>query len=185
FSALTGRASWKANDEPTVPETMAAQNTAEIQRARIEGEKIDCAIISLQFLSSGVTGVSYSKHGTGVTGAAVSETGKTVGVRGASKSPDGIGVQGVADSTTGEAIGVRGDSKSGAGALLQRSRGGSVGGGSRSRVASSRAWRISIFNLQSSILYPLSSILYPRSSLRSATSFPFTNTPTGCSIPAK
>jgi hypothetical protein len=51
FSALTGRASWKANDEPTVAETMAAQNTIEIQRARIEGEKIDCAIISLQFLS--------------------------------------------------------------------------------------------------------------------------------------
>jgi hypothetical protein len=33
---------------------MAAQNTAEIQRARIEDEKIDCAIISLQFLSSKV-----------------------------------------------------------------------------------------------------------------------------------
>jgi hypothetical protein len=50
--------SWKANDEPTVAETMAAQKTAEIQRARIEGEKIDCAVISLQFLSSKVRGVS-------------------------------------------------------------------------------------------------------------------------------
>jgi trimeric autotransporter adhesin len=67
-------------------------------------------------ITSGVTGVSYSKHGTGVTGAAVSDTGKTIGVKGASKSPDGIGVQGAADSTTGETIGVRGESKSDSGA---------------------------------------------------------------------
>jgi hypothetical protein len=66
--------------------------------------------------TSGVTGVSYSKHGTGVIGAAVSDTGKTIGVKGASKSPDGIGVQGAADSTTGETIGVRGESKSDSGA---------------------------------------------------------------------
>jgi hypothetical protein len=65
--------------------------------------------------TSGVTGVSYSKHGTGVIGAAVSDTGKTIGVKGASKSPDGIGVQGAADSTTGETIGVRGESKSNSG----------------------------------------------------------------------
>jgi len=37
--ALTGRAFWKANDEPTVAETMAAKNTAEIQGAR--GEVIE------------------------------------------------------------------------------------------------------------------------------------------------
>src|SRR5262249_53158249 len=43
----------------------------------------------------------------------------------------------------------------------------------------------SIFNPRSSILNPRSSIFYLRSSLRSATNFPFTNTPTGCSIPAK
>jgi hypothetical protein len=66
-------------------------------------------------ITSGVTGVSYSKHGTGVTGAAVSDTGKTIGVKGGSKSPDGIGVQGAADSTTGETIGVRGESKSDSG----------------------------------------------------------------------
>jgi hypothetical protein len=53
FSALTGRVSWKANDEPTVAETMAAQNTIEIQRARIEGDKIDCAIISIPFVEGG------------------------------------------------------------------------------------------------------------------------------------
>jgi hypothetical protein len=35
-------------------ETMAAQNTAEIQRARIEGDKIDCAIISIPFVEGGV-----------------------------------------------------------------------------------------------------------------------------------
>ena len=52
FSALTGRAPWKASDEPTVAEMMAAQKTAEIQRGRIEGDKIDFAIISLQFLLS-------------------------------------------------------------------------------------------------------------------------------------
>ena len=66
--------------------------------------------------TSGVTGVSYSKHGTGVIGAAVSDTGNTIGVKGASKSPNGIGVQGAADSTTGETIGVRGESKSDSGA---------------------------------------------------------------------
>jgi hypothetical protein len=65
--------------------------------------------------TSGVTGVSYSKHGTGVIGAAVSDIGKTIGVKGGSKSPDGIGVQGAADSTTGETIGVRGESKSNSG----------------------------------------------------------------------
>src|SRR5215510_6467933 len=62
--------------------------------------------------TSGVTGVSYSKHGFGVIGSAVSNTGKTTGVRGASKSPDGIGVHGTADSTTGDTIGVRGESVS-------------------------------------------------------------------------
>src|SRR5215510_12302827 len=62
--------------------------------------------------TSGVTGVSYSKHGFGVIGSAVSDTGKTTGVRGASKSPDGIGVHGTADSTTGDTIGVRGESVS-------------------------------------------------------------------------
>jgi len=62
--------------------------------------------------TSGVTGVSYSKHGFGVIGSAVSDTGKTTGVRGASKSPDGIGVHGTADSITGENIGVRGESVS-------------------------------------------------------------------------
>jgi hypothetical protein len=65
--------------------------------------------------TSGVTGVSYSKHGIGLLGSAVSETGKTFGVRAASKSPEGIGVQGAADSTTGENIGVRGESKSNSG----------------------------------------------------------------------
>jgi hypothetical protein len=40
FPTLTGRISWKTNDEPTVAETMAAQNNAEIQRARIQGDKI-------------------------------------------------------------------------------------------------------------------------------------------------
>jgi hypothetical protein len=62
--------------------------------------------------TSGVTGVSYSKHGFGVIGSAVSDTGKTTGVRGASKSPDGIGVHGTADSITGDTIGVRGESVS-------------------------------------------------------------------------
>jgi hypothetical protein len=62
--------------------------------------------------TSGVTGVSYSKHGFGVIGSAVSDIGKTTGVRGASKSPDGIGVHGTADSTTGDTIGVRGESVS-------------------------------------------------------------------------
>jgi hypothetical protein len=65
--------------------------------------------------TSGVTGVSYSKHGIGVLASAVSDTGKTFGVRAASKSPEGIGVQGAADSTTGENIGVRGESKSDSG----------------------------------------------------------------------
>lgn len=65
--------------------------------------------------TSGVTGVSYSKHGIGLLGSAVSDTGKTFGVKAASKSPDGIGVQGAADAATGENIGVRGESKSNSG----------------------------------------------------------------------
>jgi len=66
FSTLTGRVSWKANDEPTVAETTAAQNTAEIQRARIEDDKIDCALISIPFVEGGarskalvIPGISY------------------------------------------------------------------------------------------------------------------------------
>jgi hypothetical protein len=62
FSTLTCRVSWKANDEPTVAEMMAAQNTAEIQRGRIEGDKIDCAITSLQFLSSKTSSIVINKH---------------------------------------------------------------------------------------------------------------------------
>ena len=65
--------------------------------------------------TSGVTGVSYSEHGTGVFGSAVSNIGKTIGVKGVSHSPDGIGTQGVAGSITGENIGVRGESLSDAG----------------------------------------------------------------------
>ena len=82
-----------------------------------------CVLVGIYFLwqkatiggTSGVTGVSYSKHGIGLLGSAVSDTGKTFGVKAASKSPDGIGVQGAADSTTGENIGVRGESKSNSG----------------------------------------------------------------------